>query len=260
MDFGFHDDVLSLVLNIGTVFVSESIRHFKSNSTSQGGQIIEAKSVEQTVLKTLDHDVFLETATDAEIILDSYNSDNLLDSVANLESTLDNLYCKTNDFVETTTEEEIAINDNDDVLLEVNTDIDLKIDHDNFLLEDPVDDEKNICDIYENNSIDAALNDKDLFHDSGDAKPTLISREKEILLDVMELMNKIDDKNYFQLHKKMRQSFVERDKYKNIVTYRLEEGELNKKNRTSNSLLDNSTENATNIPQARKVQELRHTM
>ncbi|GIX81943.1 hypothetical protein CEXT_257981 [Caerostris extrusa] len=65
---------------------------------------------------------------------------------------------------------------------------------------------KNICDIYENNSIDAVVvitptlnsdNNKDLFHDSGDAKPTLISREKEILLDVMELMNKIDDKNIF---------------------------------------------------------------
>ncbi|GIY09267.1 hypothetical protein CDAR_464831 [Caerostris darwini] len=206
MDFGFHDDVLSLVFNIGTVFVSESIRNFKSTYTSERCETIQAKSVEQTVLETLDHNVLLETATSAEIILDSYNSDNLLNSVANFESTLDNLCIKTNDFQETTAEEVITINDNDNVLLEINKDIELKIDQDSVLLEIPVDDENNTCDIYENILIHAPVkitpnlyndNKEELLHGIGDAKPTLIPRVKEVLLDVRELMDNIKDKNVF---------------------------------------------------------------
>ncbi|GIZ01802.1 hypothetical protein CEXT_709701 [Caerostris extrusa] len=92
MDFGFHDDILSLVLNIGTVFMSESIRHFKSTSTSEGGQIIGTKSVEQTVLETLDDNVLFETATDVEIVLNTCNDNILFDHVSGLEcTTLDNL-------------------------------------------------------------------------------------------------------------------------------------------------------------------------
>ncbi|GIY66032.1 hypothetical protein CDAR_454371 [Caerostris darwini] len=223
MDFGFHDDVLSLVLNIGTVFVSESIRHFKSTSTSEGGQIIETKSVEQTVLETLDDNVLFETATDAEIILNTCNDNILFDHVSDLEcTTLDNLCIETNDFLETTADEIIAINYNDNFLLDINKDIDFKIDHDSTLLETSVDDEKNTCDIYDNDLIDASViitpklnsdNNNDLYHDIGDAKPTLISGNKEVLLDVTELDNimfnvgmldamdyKIQDQNVFLDH------------------------------------------------------------
>ncbi|GIY66030.1 hypothetical protein CDAR_454351 [Caerostris darwini] len=206
MDFGFHDDVLSLIFNIGTVFVSESIGKFRSTYTSESGQIIETKPVEQNVSETLDDNVLLETATDAEIILDSYNNDNLLDPVIDLDITLDNLYSDTNDFVETTTEEEISVNDYDNFLSDINKDIDLKMDHDTILLDAPIDDEKNTCDIYENALIDEAViitpslntdNHKDLYHIIGDAKPTLIPRDREVLLDVRELMDKIEDKNIF---------------------------------------------------------------
>ncbi|GIX81941.1 hypothetical protein CEXT_257971 [Caerostris extrusa] len=113
-----------------------------STYTSESGQIIEAKPVEQNVSETLDDNVLLETATDAEIILDSYNNDNLLDPVIVLDSTLDNLYSDTNDFVETTTEEEISVIDYYNVLSDINKDIDLKMDHDTILLDAPIDDEK----------------------------------------------------------------------------------------------------------------------
>ncbi|GIY35609.1 hypothetical protein CDAR_529541 [Caerostris darwini] len=238
MDF-FHDDVLSLVFNIGSVFVWDSIKNLKCPKTSKPDQIIENKPIEQLTLNIDDTNVMLGNVTDDERYLNTVNNtvvinatvatetallntDNLiLDGTAHIEKNIDSN--KNNSLLDMVIDEEnifdilyntvelnivasnetiTSIGDNKIILDEgIDAKCNINIDNNNVVLDTTV---------FEETMLN--VDNKNVVQEAGpEITTSLISNRKEIILDVVELLGKIEDRNVFSdsTHEPIPQSNIE---------------------------------------------------
>ncbi|GIX67891.1 hypothetical protein CEXT_436451 [Caerostris extrusa] len=88
MDFFFHDDILSLFFDVGSVFVSESIRKWKNSKSIETCQVVESKLNEQL---SLHNDKNQLTLVDIMDDVNSTSNNNckriLLDEIADAKPT-----------------------------------------------------------------------------------------------------------------------------------------------------------------------------
>ncbi|GIY51060.1 hypothetical protein CDAR_200601 [Caerostris darwini] len=223
MDFVFHDDILSFFFNVGSVFVWDSIKHLKCTKTSKPVQIVEIKPDEKPILSVEDTDVKLDDANCDERNLNTVKNDVFVDATVTSEDAISNtdLYDDT-----ALVENNIDFNENDillDIVIEEEKNFDIQNNHVelntaaskepmmninniNAILDEAIDDQINLNIDNNNVVLDAAVSDEtELNFDITNAvqeavpeiKPNLKCKGKEILLDVVELLTKMEDKNVF---------------------------------------------------------------
>ncbi|GIY68010.1 hypothetical protein CDAR_28191 [Caerostris darwini] len=219
MDFVFHDDVLSLIFNVGSVFVWDSIKNLRCTKTSKPVQIIEHKPDEQPILNMEDTNIML----DDELNWNTVNNDVLIETTVTIkyaiseaeEKTLDTTTLVENniDSDENNTLLNITIEEGNNFDIQNNT-VELNIvashetvmDDKNVILKDAIDEKSNL-NIDENNVIlEAAVSEETTLNVDNtnvvqEAAPEITpfskSDHKEILLDVVELLDKMENKNVF---------------------------------------------------------------
>ncbi|GIY51760.1 hypothetical protein CDAR_288471 [Caerostris darwini] len=225
MDFGFHDDVLSLFFNVGSVFVWDSIKNLKCPKTSKPEQIIENKPDEQPILNIEDTHAMLDDVTNEECNCNLANKDVFTAATVTTETAISNtvnitlddtaLLENNSDSDETDTLLDMAIEEENNSDFQTNNfELDtatsnetmMNIDDSNDILEETIDNKSNL-NIDNNNVVqDTAVSDETGLNVDNipvvqeaalEITPSLNSKGKEILLDVTELFDKIDEKNVF---------------------------------------------------------------
>ncbi|GIY64787.1 hypothetical protein CDAR_303091 [Caerostris darwini] len=177
MDFFFHDDILSLFFDVGSVYVSESIRKWKSSKSIETCQAVEYKLNEQLSLHNDENQLKLVDIIDDVSSTSTNNCKRiLLDEIADAKPTFNIVDEK--DSLNHIVDVETTSSKQED-LLDDNTDLEpiLKTDENKIFLKGTVDDKP----------ILKTFDSKVLRDDIVDLEPISKVNEKEILL------NEIDD-------------------------------------------------------------------